>query len=536
MFHTETDNEKLELAIWTGDIEEVQRLLREGNLDLMASNNKLLRFAFEKGRTEEAALLIADPRISPLAIKDMMSEPDLQEGFKDGAVREAIAVRVKNDPEWGSEGSKETPEDLMQNQQAEQSNQVVAEQGMNYSTYSSWQPQLQQAQEQAQEDVQSAPSTPTEQPKLTEDNPDLIFAAMDGRERDVKKLLEEKIGYTDTTISIAFRWAVQRSHVKLVKLFLDDGRVDPTANDNEALRFALEKGNSTVAALLIADPRISLSAIRDMVVEPDLVNTLMKEKVREAISVRVDNDPEWGFEESEEGQEDVIQSQQEEQSSQVVEEQEKEEIQQEWNINRGRRDMEFWPQPQSQPVQEDIQEAPSIPAEQFNLTNDDMELMYAAMHGSLEKVKRFLEDKIGDPDALNSDALRHAAQSGRLEIVKLLLADGRADPAAGDCKALRAAIENGHTKVAVLLVSDPRISLAAIRSLEADPVLQKGLQKIKVQAAILVNKSTSLFNENISKKQAIAAEKARILAEKRAAIRKDSDKSYVRKRGPGGGK
>jgi hypothetical protein len=47
-----------------------------------------------------------------------------------------------------------------------------------------------------------------------------------------------------------------------VKLLLADERVDPSANDNYAIRFAAKNGHKEVVKILLADERIDPSADR----------------------------------------------------------------------------------------------------------------------------------------------------------------------------------------------------------------------------------------------------------------------------------
>ena len=51
-------------------------------------------------------------------------------------------------------------------------------------------------------------------------------------------------------------------HLKeVVELLLVDPRVDPSANDYEAIRSASQKGHTEIVELLLADPRVDPSAI-----------------------------------------------------------------------------------------------------------------------------------------------------------------------------------------------------------------------------------------------------------------------------------
>jgi ankyrin repeat protein len=60
--------------------------------------------------------------------------------------------------------------------------------------------------------------------------------------------------------NIAIRNASQRGHVAVVDRLLQDERVDPSANDNEPIRVASEKGFVAVVDRLLADERVDPSA------------------------------------------------------------------------------------------------------------------------------------------------------------------------------------------------------------------------------------------------------------------------------------
>ena len=48
----------------------------------------------------------------------------------------------------------------------------------------------------------------------------------------------------------AIKGASQNGHVEVVKLLLEDGRADPSANDNYAIRKASKNGHAEVEELL----------------------------------------------------------------------------------------------------------------------------------------------------------------------------------------------------------------------------------------------------------------------------------------------
>jgi hypothetical protein len=58
----------------------------------------------------------------------------------------------------------------------------------------------------------------------------------------------------------AIRLSSEYGHIEVVKLLMGDPRVDPSADDNHAIRLASENGHIEVVNLLLADRRVDPSA------------------------------------------------------------------------------------------------------------------------------------------------------------------------------------------------------------------------------------------------------------------------------------
>ena len=58
----------------------------------------------------------------------------------------------------------------------------------------------------------------------------------------------------------AIRWASENGHLKVVKKLLSDPRIDPSARNNEAICMASYYGHFNVVKLLLSDPRVSKNA------------------------------------------------------------------------------------------------------------------------------------------------------------------------------------------------------------------------------------------------------------------------------------
>jgi ankyrin repeat protein len=57
----------------------------------------------------------------------------------------------------------------------------------------------------------------------------------------------------------AVRLAAVKGHVEIVRLLISDARVDPSAENNLALRRAISKGHVEIVKVLISDPRVNSS-------------------------------------------------------------------------------------------------------------------------------------------------------------------------------------------------------------------------------------------------------------------------------------
>lgn len=58
----------------------------------------------------------------------------------------------------------------------------------------------------------------------------------------------------------AIRIASDKGYLEIVKLLLEDSRVDPSALDNEAIRYASCGGHTEIVKKLLEDPRVDPSS------------------------------------------------------------------------------------------------------------------------------------------------------------------------------------------------------------------------------------------------------------------------------------
>ncbi|KAI8892513.1 hypothetical protein BC833DRAFT_360016, partial [Globomyces pollinis-pini] len=66
----------------------------------------------------------------------------------------------------------------------------------------------------------------------------------------LQRLLNHKAFELANTADSAFRYAIQYNHADAVALLLKDSRVDPSANDNQAIRQATRNGHTRTVEIL----------------------------------------------------------------------------------------------------------------------------------------------------------------------------------------------------------------------------------------------------------------------------------------------
>jgi ankyrin repeat protein len=87
-------------------------------------------------------------------------------------------------------------------------------------------------------------------------------------------------------------------------------------------------------------------------------------------------------------------------------------------------------------------------------------------HGSLEVVKRLLQDPRIDPSDYDNYAIQIASANGNSAVVKILLQDPRVNPSARDNWAIQIASSYGRVAVVTLLLQDPRVDVHKLNPIE----------------------------------------------------------------------
>ena len=91
------------------------------------------------------------------------------------------------------------------------------------------------------------------------DNYAIQLASRNGHLEVVKLLLQDPRVDPSAKNNYAIRWTSRKSRLEVVKLLLQDPRVDPSVDNNYAIGYASENGHSEVVKLLLQDPRVDPS-------------------------------------------------------------------------------------------------------------------------------------------------------------------------------------------------------------------------------------------------------------------------------------
>ncbi len=210
--------------------------------------------------------------------------------------------------------------------------------------------------------------------------------------------------------------ASKYGHTELVKLLLRNyPKVDPSAQNNWAMRNAICSNHFKIVELLLKDPRIDLSINNSL----EFVNAVECGNIRIVELLLADKrmDP------SARNNESIICAAER------------------GNIH----------------IVELLLKYPGVdPSAQNNKA-----LVYAASHGHNEIVKLLLKYPDVDPSAQNNKALINAASYGHNEIVELLLKYPGVDPSAQNNKALINAASHGYNEIVKLLLKYPDVDPSA---------------------------------------------------------------------------
>lgn len=95
------------------------------------------------------------------------------------------------------------------------------------------------------------------------DNLAICCASTDGLDRVVRLLLQDAKVDPSAQHNFSIRYASYFGHAAVVTLLLQDHRVDPSAGYDSSIRYSSAYGHADVVELLLQDPRVDPSAYND---------------------------------------------------------------------------------------------------------------------------------------------------------------------------------------------------------------------------------------------------------------------------------
>jgi ankyrin repeat protein len=112
-----------------------------------------------------------------------------------------------------------------------------------------------------------------------------FLAIQDGTVKELSFLLQDERVDPTANNNNAIRLAALNGHLAVVELLLQDERVDPAADNNCAIRVAAEKGHLKVVALLLRSGKVNLDSISQ-----DSLTDNQKNMINMAANVNADFD------------------------------------------------------------------------------------------------------------------------------------------------------------------------------------------------------------------------------------------------------
>jgi ankyrin repeat protein len=200
----------------------------------------------------------------------------------------------------------------------------------------------------------------------------------------------------------------ENGHTEIVRLLLNDPRVDPKANDNHAIRISSKNGHTEVVRLLLNDPRVDPSANNNTAIR------LSSKNGHTEVFLMLLNDPR--VDPTTFNHIGIVRM----------------------LLNDPRVD-------------------PS--------TDGNYTIIWSSQYGHTEVVRMLLNDPRVDPSVNNNLAIIYASQNGNTEIVQLLL-NARIKNKFYIYYALLLSINSGKTNVTRIILNDPRIKAYLNESVE----------------------------------------------------------------------
>ena len=256
---SDKDNEAIRFASEEGHTEIVELLLQDKRVNPSDKDNEAIRYASENGYTEIVELLLQDKRIDPSDDDNYAIKNASYNGFteivrlllQDKRVRNKLSDREIEKYENQKRGLKESVRDLMKPKSEEEISKKIGDLNPNDLLMKSINNNYLNGVKLALEKGADLSAN---------DNYAIKYASLDGYTEIVKLLLQdERVDPSADNRNDAIRYASMNGHTEIVKLLLQDKRVDPSNKKNLAIGFASYYGHTEVVKLLLQDKRVDPS-------------------------------------------------------------------------------------------------------------------------------------------------------------------------------------------------------------------------------------------------------------------------------------
>jgi len=233
------------------DIKGLKILLNNPKINPADANNYAIRYAAENGQTEIVKLLLSDDRVDPSADDNEA----IRYAAKNGHT-EIVKILLQDDRVNPSSRDNYAIRHAARNGHSEIVKILLKIFGVTPIAYNN------------EAIISSVNRGHNEVVKilLNDIRIDPIFvielAAQFNNIEIVKLLLQDPRPRVNPPFN-ALKWAAQNGNSEIVELLLSDGRIDPSANDNEAIKLAALYRRRKVIKLLLQDPRVDWRVIKD---------------------------------------------------------------------------------------------------------------------------------------------------------------------------------------------------------------------------------------------------------------------------------
>lgn len=241
---------------------------------------------------------------------------------------------------------------------------------------------------------------------------DFIKACRLGQLEKVRTLITKRVVNPAADNQRALQYAVQNHHTEVVKVLFEDARINPAFNNQHSFNLACQGNVSdSIVRLFLADPRINPTFDDQLGFQYAIMNDRIDTVKLFLSDARIDPTRQQ---------------------------------QRALNIACG------YSTPRIvQLLLADPRINPSF--------QNQRAFVYALEKGKPAIVQILLADPRIDPSVNNQHALKTACRQGYIQIVQILLADPRVDPSVDDQEPIRIAEDNAHPTIVDLLKADPRV-------------------------------------------------------------------------------